>query len=140
MSKETAIANLESQVSETKSSLESALADIQEKQAKLGELEQAKATIEQQLEEVQGRLETLRNERATDDSAALLESVKAEVYRFVTLRAVRVLTRFRWNLAARVERTPPIRASICRNPSITDHLSGIRNRLQQVRTRGSACL
>ena len=129
MAKETAIADLESQVSETKSSLESALADVQEKQAKLEELEQAKVTTEQRLEEVQGRLETLRDERAADTSAALLESVKAEVCRSVTLHPVRFLTSFRWNLAARVEGAPPVRASIRRNPSVTDHLSGIRNRL-----------
>lgn len=78
--KETAIANLESQVSETKSSLESALAEIQEKQAKLEELEQAKATAEHQLEETQTKLQTLQDERDADDTAALLESVKAELH------------------------------------------------------------
>ena len=77
--KETAIADLESQVSETKSSLESALADVQEKEAKLGELEQAKTTAEQQLEEVQDKLKALRDEQDADDSAGLLESVKAQV-------------------------------------------------------------
>ncbi|KAF9650037.1 hypothetical protein BDM02DRAFT_3185728 [Thelephora ganbajun] len=80
LEKETAIADLESQVSETKSSLESALADIQEKQAKLEELEQAKAAAEQQLEEVQVMLQVLQDERDADDSAALLESVKAELH------------------------------------------------------------
>ena len=130
LAKETAITALESQVSETKSSLESALADVQEKQARLEELEQAKTAAEQQLEEVQARLETLQDERAADDSAALLESVKAEVCRFVALHAVRVLIIFQRHLAARVEGAPPVRASICQSPSITDNLSGIWNRLQ----------
>ena len=92
--KEAAIADLESQVSETKFSLESALADVQEKQAKLEELEQAKGAAEQQLEEVEAKLQTLQDERDADDSSALLESVKAEVRRFVAPHAVRVLTIF----------------------------------------------
>lgn len=129
MAKETVIADLESQVSETKSSLDSALADVQEKQTRLEELEQAKAAAEQQLGEVQARLDTLQDERASDDSAALLESVKAEVCRFVALHAAHVLTTFQWNPAARVEGAPPVRARIYQNPSITDYLSGIRNRL-----------
>ena len=57
--------------------------DVQEKQAKLEELGQAKATAEQQLEEVQVKLKTLQDERDADDSAAILESVKAEVCQFV---------------------------------------------------------
>ena len=101
MAKETAITDLESQVSETKSSLESALADVQEKQARLEELDQAKAAAEQRLEEVQARLDTLQDDgRAADDSAALLESVKAEVCRFAALRAVPVLTISQRNLVA----------------------------------------
>ena len=86
-------------MSETKSSLESALADIQEKQAKLEELEQARAAAEQKLEEVQADLQVLQTERDVDDSA-LLESVKAEVCEFDALHAVRVLTGFQWDLAA----------------------------------------
>ena len=82
--KETVIADLESQVSEAKTSLESALADIQEKQTTLGELEQAKVAAEQQLEEVQAKLRTLQDERDVNDSAALLESVRAEVRRFIS--------------------------------------------------------
>ena len=82
--KETVIADLESQVSEAKSSLESALADIQEKQTTLGELEQAKAVVEQQLQEVQAKLRTLQDEGDVNDSAALLESVRAEVRRFIS--------------------------------------------------------
>ena len=92
--KETAVTDLESQVSETKSSLESALADVQEKQAKLEELEQAKANAERQLEEVQTKLQILQDERDGDDSSALLESVKAEVRQFVSPLVIRVLTRF----------------------------------------------
>lgn len=131
MAKETAITDLESQVSETKSSLQSALADVQEKQARFEELEQAKAAAEQQLEEVQARLETLQDELAADDSVTLLESVKAEVCRFGALHGIRsMLIMLQWNLAARVEGAPPVRASICQSPSITDNLSGIRNRLQ----------
>lgn len=87
-------------MSETKSSLESALADIQEKQAKLEELEQARAAAEQKLEEVQADLQVLQTERDVDDSAALLESVKAEVCEFDAPHAVRVLTGFQWDLAA----------------------------------------
>lgn len=93
--KETAIADLESQVLEAKSSLESALADIQEKQTKLEELEQTKTAAEQQLEEFQVKLQSLQDERDTGDSAALLESVKAEVCRLVVLHVVRMLTRCR---------------------------------------------
>ena len=77
--KETVIAELESQVLEAKSSLESALANIQEKQTTLGELEQAKAAAEQQLEEVQAKLRVHQDEQDGNDSAALLESVRAEV-------------------------------------------------------------
>lgn len=80
--KEATIVDLECQVSETKSSLESALADIQEKQANLEGLERAKAAAEQLLEEVQAKLQTLQDERDADDSAALLQSVEAEVCQF----------------------------------------------------------
>lgn len=69
-------------MSEAKSSLESALVDIREKEGKLEELEQAKAAAEQQLEEVEAKLQTLRDERDADDSDALLHSVKAEVRQF----------------------------------------------------------
>lgn len=47
---------------------------------KLEELGQAKTAAEQQLEEVQAKLQTLQNEQDVDDSAALLGSIKAEVY------------------------------------------------------------
>jgi len=138
--KETAIADLESQVSETKSSLESALADIQEKQTKLEELELAKTTAEQQLEEIQAKLQTIEGERDADDSVALLESVKAEVCQFVAPHAVWVLIGCQWHLVARVEAAPSVRASICKNPSITDNLPGIRDHLYQVRIRGPPCV
>ena len=82
LTKESVITDLESQVSETKSSLQSALADIQERQTKLEELEKAKAAAEQQLEEVQTNLQTPQNEQDADDSAAFLQSVKAEVCQF----------------------------------------------------------
>lgn len=91
--KELAVVDLESQVSETRSSLESALADIQEKQTKLEELERAKIAAEKQLEEVQAKLQTIRSERDADDSATLLLSVKAEVCQFFALHTIRVLTR-----------------------------------------------
>jgi predicted transcriptional regulator len=86
-------------VSGTKSSLDSALVDLQEKRVKLEELEQAKVTAEQQLEEVQARLQTLQDERDADDSTAFLQSVKAEVCQFVEPHVIRVLTRCYWDLA-----------------------------------------
>lgn len=132
--KETVIAHLESQVSDAKSSLESALADVHEKQTKFEELEQAKAAAEQQLEEVQAKLQSILDERDADDSTALLESAKAEVCRFLILHASRILTKCQWNLAARVEGAPSVRASICQDSSIADSLSGIRNYLHQIRT------
>ena len=138
--KESAITDLESQVLEAKSSLESALASVQERQTKLEELEQAKTAVEQLLEEAQAKLQTLHDERDADDSATLLESVKAEVCRFVALHAAWMLTRCRWNLAARIEGAPSVRASICQDSSITDNLLGIRNNLYKVRTPSSACV
>lgn len=86
--KETAITELESQVSETKSLLELALADIQEKRVRLEELEQAKVATEQQLVEARSNLQSLHDEQHADDSATLLESTKAEVRRYVTLHGV----------------------------------------------------
>lgn len=85
LAKETAITNLESQVSEAKSSLESALAEIQEKQAKLEGLEKSKVASEQQLEEARTKLQTLQDERDADNTPALLDSVKAEVREFASL-------------------------------------------------------
>ena len=75
-------------MSETKSSLDSALADIQEKQVKLEELEHTKFAAERKLEEVRAKLQTLQDERDTDDSVALLQSVKTEVCQFVALHAI----------------------------------------------------
>ena len=126
---EIAIANLVSQVTETKSSLESALAEVQEKRTKLEELEQAKATAERQLEEVQAKLQTIQDEPYADDSAALLESVRAEVCQFAAPCVVQVLTRSQWNLAARVEGASSVRAGIYQGPAITYNLSGIRDYL-----------
>ena len=138
--KETAIADLESQVSEAKSSLGSALADVQEKQGKLEELGQAKTAVEKQLEEAQAKLQALRDERDADDSATLLDSVRAEVCWFFALHADWMLMRCRWGLAARIEGAPSVRAGICQDPSITDNLPGIRNNLYQIRTRSPACV
>ena len=101
------ITDLESKVSEMKSSLEFAIADVEEKQTRLDELEQAKTTAEQQLEEVQDKLQALQDERDADDST-VLESVKAEVRWLVTPHAVRMLTVFQWNPVARVEGAPSI--------------------------------
>lgn len=114
-----------------KSSLEFAIADVEEKQTRLDELEQAKTTAEQQLEEVQDKLQALQDERDADDST-VLESVKAEVRWLVAPHAVRMLTVFRWNPVARVEGAPSIRASVYQNPSISDNHSGIRDHLHQV--------
>ena len=80
-------------MSESKSSLETALADVQAKQAKIEELEQAKTATEQRLEELQATLQTLQDERDADDSVALLKSVKAEVCHSDTSHAVRTLTK-----------------------------------------------
>lgn len=87
-------------MSETKSSLDSALLGIEEKRSKLEELEQAKAVVEQQLEKVQAKLQTLQEERSADDSAVLLQSVKAEVCQSAVLHAIIVLKICRWYLAA----------------------------------------
>lgn len=79
-------------MSETKSSLDSALADIQDQRLKIEQLEQAKAAAEQKLEEARAKLQALQEERDADDSTALLQSFKDEVCQFSVPHVIRVLT------------------------------------------------
>lgn len=66
-------------MTEAKSSLDTALADLETKRSTLDELQQVKVATELKLKEAQDSLQALQTEREADDSTALLEAVQVEV-------------------------------------------------------------